>query len=159
MQDTDINEDLFAEILKDDIIKLDETSFSTTLNLSPMVGNDMEAERNSQQPASLPAVPFQGTANEFLAEYPFPGDPSQGTANRRIKLGKHKLELSRFGQLEIKTKSHNTDQSHTCFLTIFSSMSNHQRLVSVVFCILTLLALVLFLFRGFIPSKMSYLLL
>ncbi|XP_044483511.1 NAC domain-containing protein 40-like [Mangifera indica] len=158
-KDTDINEDLFAEILKDDIIKLDETSFSTTLNLSPMVGNDMEAERNSQQPASLPAVPFQGTANEFLAEYPFPGDPSQGTANRRIKLGKHKLKLSRFGQLEIKTKSHNTDQSHTCFLTIFSSMSNHERLVSVVFCILTLLALVLFLFRGFIPSKMSYLLL
>lgn len=163
MQDIDDSEDFFAEILKDDIIKLDETSFSTTLNLPPMVGNNMEAERNSQQPVeavSLPAVPFQEIANQFLAEDPFPGVPFQGTANRRIKLRKQKPKLSRFGQyFEEKTKSQNTDQSYTCILTTFSSMTIHQRLVSVVFCILTLLALVLFLLRGFGGAKTSHMLL
>ncbi|KAJ0083849.1 hypothetical protein Patl1_30350 [Pistacia atlantica] len=162
-KDIDDNEEYFAEILKDDIIKLDETSFSTTLNLPPMVGNIMEAERNTQQPVeavSLPAVPFQVTAIQFQAEDPSPGYPFQGTANRRIKLRKQKPKLSRFGQyLEEKTKSQNTDQSHTCFLTTFSSMTIHQRLVSVVFCILTLLALVLFLFMGFGRAKTSHMLL
>ncbi|XP_031247897.1 NAC domain-containing protein 40-like [Pistacia vera] len=162
-KDIDDNEEYFAEILKDDIIKLDETSFSTTLNLPPMIGNNMEAERNTQQPVeavSLPAVPFQGTAIQFQAEDPSPGYPFQGTANRRIKLRKQKPKLSSFGQyLEEKTKSQNTDQSHTCFLTTFSSMTSHQRLVSVVFCILTLLALVLFLFMGFGRAKTSHMLL
>lgn len=64
------DDDFYADILNDDIIKLDEASVSAAAaDILPVLANKSEAEQNFQQPmqASLPeAIPFQGTANRRI---------------------------------------------------------------------------------------------
>lgn len=70
-QNCDDDKDFYAEILKDDIIKLDEFSKpSISHRLQPTVTNTSEVERKSNQPMV----------------------PVQGTAHRRIKLKKQRYD-------------------------------------------------------------------
>lgn len=57
------DDDFFADILKDDIIKLDESSVSVADNILPVVENNSEAQQESMQAVVSQAIPFQGTAN------------------------------------------------------------------------------------------------
>ncbi|GKV34971.1 hypothetical protein SLEP1_g43299 [Rubroshorea leprosula] len=129
-KDSDDEDDFFAEILKDDIIKLDETSLTDT-------------------PDFLPGI--AGTSQQKSEEMPSYVLPVQGTANRRIKLIKEKSGLDEYS-IE-KNRSPKTESSSTCLLSMFSSRTINIRLISVAFITLTLLALFLSLQRGSKPVE------
>ena len=74
-QDYDEEEDFYADILKDDIIKLDETSLPATPNLLSLVASKVESLTLPHQPADFimsQALPL------WTTQY-------QGLANRRLK--------------------------------------------------------------------------
>ena len=81
----DDEEDYFADILKDDIIKLDETSMSSALDIRPWVDE-------ASVSAALDLEPFAAIAPEDEHKPPptdvvvSPALHFQGIANRRIKL-------------------------------------------------------------------------
>lgn len=110
MQDFD-EDDFFADILKDDIIKLDESSLPTTPEFSPSEGNMLEADRKSQQPV------FCTTKQDH---------PAQGIANRRIRLQKYKSQVDaseviiHSGNLLRKTKRAGSKQSPKCLISVMS---------------------------------------
>ena len=58
------DDDYFADILKDDIIMLDESSESVPDN-KPVVANNSEAHQELMEPVSQ-SIPFQGTANRRI---------------------------------------------------------------------------------------------
>ncbi|XWS73858.1 hypothetical protein CRYUN_Cryun02cG0165400 [Craigia yunnanensis] len=115
-------EDYFAEILKDDIIKLDETSLSATPDILPMIASTSDAERRSQQPRqeNIPHV------SHF-----------QGTANRRIKLRRPKADIlcakasePVVGEISIeKLSSPKSEESTKYLLSLFSLSTANLRLM------------------------------
>ena len=138
-QDSDVEEDYFAEILKDDIIKLDETSLSATPDSLPMIASTSDAERRSQLPRQekIPNV------SHF-----------QGTANRRIKLRRPKAEYFPKPEISIeKLSSPKSEESPKYLLSLFSLRTANPRLIYATFVILTLLALFLSLIGGSKPVK------
>lgn len=76
-QDCD-EEDCFADIMKDDIIKLDDSSYKAKHNLLPTITRKLESSTKS--PTS------QEAQNLMSNRLPF-----QGTANRRLKLQTEKV--------------------------------------------------------------------
>ncbi|KAK0603089.1 hypothetical protein LWI29_001268 [Acer saccharum] len=140
-------EDYFADILKDDIIELDEASLSATATSVVFASNpNPEVASTSQQ--HVEAVPYQAV-------------PLQGTASRRIKLKKQKPGLSRFGEDSSEiTKSQNSEPKPKtkCLLTLGGN-TIHSGVVSVVLCILILLAVFLYFSSVFGKSKPSHMLL
>ncbi|KAK2640805.1 hypothetical protein Ddye_022568 [Dipteronia dyeriana] len=139
-------EDYFAEIMKDDIIELDEASlFATATSVVVASNPNPEVASTSQQHAE--AVPYQPV-------------PLQGSASRRIKLKNQKPGLSRFGEDSSEiTKSQNSELKPTtkCLLTLGGN-TIHSGVVSVLFCILILLAVFLYFSSVFGKSKSSHML-
>ncbi|KAH7561286.1 hypothetical protein JRO89_XS10G0205800 [Xanthoceras sorbifolium] len=133
-KDFEDEEDFFAEILKDDIIQLDEASLSGTSVFTSNLTRE--------------AV---GTSQRHVETVPFKAGPSQRTTSQRIKLGKQP-GLSRLGDT---SKSQNSNQLRPiCFLSIV-----HSKVLFVVFCVLTLLAVCVYLRGGFGKSKSFHMLL
>ncbi|XP_021278361.1 NAC domain-containing protein 89 [Herrania umbratica] len=137
LKDSDDEEDYFAEILKDDIIKLDETSLSAMPpDILPMLASTSDAERRTQLPRQE-NVPH--------------ASPFQGTANRRIKLRRPKADIlcdgasgSVVGELAVeKLTSPKIEESPKCLLSIFSPRTANPRLIYASFVTLTLLVLFL----------------
>lgn len=68
-QDCDRADDCFAEIMNDDIIKLDETFLADNPQLLFMIADKTELERESEPPEPVDTtqvLPFQGTANRRI---------------------------------------------------------------------------------------------
>ncbi|EOY33354.1 NAC domain-containing protein 74, putative isoform 3, partial [Theobroma cacao] len=146
-KDSDGEEDYFAEILKDDIIKLDETSLSAMPPDSlSMVASTSDTERRTQQPRQ------ENVPN---------ASPFQGTASRRIKLWRPKGDIlcdaasgSLVRELAVeKQSSPKIEESPKCLLSIFSPRTANLRLIYASFVILTLLALFLSLIGDSKPVK------
>lgn len=79
MQGSDRNEeDWFADIMNDDIIKLDESSLTANPHLLPTAPGEPQPKITSTEPSRVIAP----------AALPF-----QGTANRRLRLRRPKIEL------------------------------------------------------------------
>ncbi|XWS52811.1 hypothetical protein CRYUN_Cryun11dG0104100 [Craigia yunnanensis] len=145
-KDSDDDEDYFAEILKDDIIKLDETSLSSAApdNL-PMI-----ASTSATEGTQLPRQENVPHVSHF-----------QGTANRRIKLRRPKADIlcaNASGRIvgefsSEKLSSPKSEESPKCLLSIFSPRIAKPRLIYATFVILTLLALFLSFVGGSKPVK------
>ncbi|KAK8550774.1 hypothetical protein V6N13_119276 [Hibiscus sabdariffa] len=149
-KDSDAGEDYFAEILKDDIIKLDETALSGR----PDVASTSNAYQRRSQQARQEDEP---QVSHF-----------QGTANRRIKLRKPKAgeflaaaKTSResergVGEMSIeKLTSPKSGDSPKWQISLFSRWTGNLRLIYATFVILTLLALFLTILGGSQPVKNS----
>ncbi|KAK9022128.1 hypothetical protein V6N11_002417 [Hibiscus sabdariffa] len=157
-KDSDAGEDYFAEILKDDIIKLDETPLSGRPDVSVTIASTSNAyQRRSQQPRQ--------EDEPHVSHF-------QGTANRRIKLRKPKTgeflaaktsteSECGVGEISIeKLTSPKSGDSPKWLISLFSRWTANLRLIYATFVILTLLALFLTILRGSQPVKNStYLLL
>ncbi|KAL9332954.1 hypothetical protein Peur_073093 [Populus x canadensis] len=98
-KDSDNDEDFYADILKDDIIKLDETPFYAPLGLRSLVASNSQAETRPEQPVEmfmsralpLSSISSQGTENQpvemFMSEaLPLRPVPSQGTENQPVEM-------------------------------------------------------------------------
>ncbi|XP_011043286.1 PREDICTED: NAC domain-containing protein 89-like isoform X3 [Populus euphratica] len=98
-KDSDNEEDFYADIMKDDIIKLDETPFCAPSGLRSLVASKSEAETRPKQPVEMfmsEALPLrsilsQGTSNQpvqiFMSEaLPLRPVPSQGTENQPVEM-------------------------------------------------------------------------
>lgn len=132
------DDDFYAEILNDDIVKLDESSL-------PMVTSKSEAERKAKEP-------MQAFVSQVV--------PIQGTANRRIKLRIHEtrtppaeasesLETGNDNYLVGKDNYRpNQEQQPKCVFDMFSLKATKHWRASVVFVILALVALFLSLLGG-----------
>ncbi|XP_022729355.1 NAC domain-containing protein 40-like [Durio zibethinus] len=142
-KDSDDEDDYFAEILKDDIIKLDETSLSATPDILPMTAITSDAERRPQQPRQENVPHFQGTAN------------------RRIKLRRPEADILSanpservVGEISIeKPSSPKSEGSPNCLLFLFLPRTANLRFIYATFVILTLLALFLSFIGGSKPVK------
>ncbi|TYG67564.1 hypothetical protein ES288_D05G085900v1 [Gossypium darwinii] len=146
-KDSDAEEDYFAEILKDDIIKLDETPLSARPDISPRIASSSDAgQRRREQPRK---------ENEPHVAH------LQGTANRRIKLRKPKAadyvvaakastELERgVGEMSIdKLTSPKSGDSPKWLLSLFAPSTANLRFIYATFVILTLVALFLTVLLG-----------
>ncbi|KAK8513350.1 hypothetical protein V6N12_052545 [Hibiscus sabdariffa] len=145
-KDSDAEEDYFAEILKDDIIKLDETPLSARPDVSPMIASTSNAYHKRSQP---PRQENEPRVSRF-----------QGTANRRIKLRKPKAdeflaakastESERgVGEISIeKLTSPKAGDSPKWLISLFSRSTANLRLIYATFVVLTLLALFLTVLGG-----------
>ncbi|XP_052874579.1 NAC domain-containing protein 89-like [Gossypium arboreum] len=91
-KDSDDEEDFFAEILKDDIIRLDETSLSAST------------------PEILPMIATTTHRVSLL----------QGGANRRIRLTRTKADVIQHGTGGISTKKWKSEGPPKCLLSVFS---------------------------------------
>ncbi|XP_022754089.1 uncharacterized protein LOC111302443 [Durio zibethinus] len=130
LKDSEDEEDYFAEILKDEIIKLDEPSFSAAAtDILPMIASTSAAEGSTQQPR----------------QENVPHEPHfQGTANRRIKLRRPKADILCVNASgHVGGKSPKCEESPKCLLSLFSLSTANLRLIYATFVILTLLALFL----------------
>lgn len=69
-QDEDDTDDCYAEIMNDDIIKLDETLLADDPQLLSIIPDQMELKRGSDQLSepvdTTQVLPFQGTANRRI---------------------------------------------------------------------------------------------
>ncbi|KAJ4821944.1 hypothetical protein Tsubulata_036036 [Turnera subulata] len=138
-QEWDKEEDFYADILKDDIVKLDETSLSSAApELLPFVVSMAGAATRPQQ--TLEAITTQVAAAPLRAI-----PPHQGTANRRIKLKKN--DVARGG--EIPTKPTSKKESPKCVIDFTSIMSGKRGFVPAVIVILALLLLLFYLSGGY----------
>ncbi|KAG5239330.1 NAC domain-containing protein [Salix suchowensis] len=94
-KDSDDDEDCFADILKHDIITLDEILLSSPPGLRSQVATSPEAKARSEQPVEifisealpLPSIPSQGTSKQpvkifMSASLPLHSTPSQGTEHQ-----------------------------------------------------------------------------
>lgn len=145
MQDYD-EDDLYADILNDDIIKLDESSLSATpSNMLPVVANNSVAEQNYEAANNSEAeqnyeVPVHASVSQPIL--------LQGTANRRIRL--RKLEAiytsgtSKCGYFIEKTKCPSSPKRSisSARITVMSP------LLFVIFVFMTLMVLLLALLGG-----------
>lgn len=103
LQDYD-EDDFYAEILKDDIIKLDESPMSDTPNMSPLFANNSVAEQKYEEPVE--AIVSQSI-------------PLQGTASRRIRLRKQEAINSSsderaLGSLKTNKKDYIIEKTESC---------------------------------------------
>lgn len=131
------DDDFYAEILKDDIIKLDETSISAALDVSPLSAITPENVQKSQEP-------MESIVSEVL--------PFQGTANRRIRLRKVRAQSSHRRELETSSSNEcqNSEESPKCFKSVSSSrITVNRHHILVVLLLLTFMALFLSLLGGF----------
>lgn len=95
-------EDCFADIMKDDIIKLDDSSYKAKHNLLPTITRKLESSTNSpmsqesQNPMSHRAS-FQGTANRRLKLQTeiVPRRAERSKPHEAIKKNSHALGISR----------------------------------------------------------------
>ncbi|KAJ9188635.1 hypothetical protein P3X46_000013 [Hevea brasiliensis] len=86
-EDSDNQDDFYADILKDDIVKLDETSLSATPEF-PVIARKPEAQTEAQQPGELivsqalhlQAIPFQRNETSFSVTPEFPMITSKSEA-------------------------------------------------------------------------------
>ncbi|PNT21673.1 hypothetical protein POPTR_009G161300v4 [Populus trichocarpa] len=98
-KDSDNDEDFYADILKDDIIKLDETPFFAPPGLRSLVASNSGAGTRPEQPVEifmsealpLRPVPSQGTENQpveiFMSEaLRLSSISSQGTENQPVEI-------------------------------------------------------------------------
>uniref|UniRef100_A0A6N2L4Z1 NAC domain-containing protein n=1 Tax=Salix viminalis TaxID=40686 RepID=A0A6N2L4Z1_SALVM len=98
-KDSDDDEDCFADILKHDIIKLDEVLLSSPPGLRSQVASNPEAKTRSEQPGEifiseappLPSIPSQGTSKQpvkifMSASLPLHSTPSQGTEHQPVEM-------------------------------------------------------------------------
>ncbi|XP_056165586.1 uncharacterized protein LOC115679070 [Syzygium oleosum] len=95
----DGNENFYADILKDDIVKLDESSVSATRNILPTVPINPVAVLMSQDSQNL--------VQDFMSPIP----PFQGTANRRVRLRRQKPESSSTIAPEIKASDYSAEKA------------------------------------------------
>lgn len=142
----DYEEDFFADILNDDIIKLDESLISTTPNMFPLVANKSEAEQKCELPA-------QATLTQTT--------PFQGTASRRTRLWKQAAkqipdERSSLESLETSNSDYlirKIDCSNSLVQSPKSISSDRVtgscNLLFIVFAFMILMVLFLSLFGGF----------
>ncbi|XP_024025054.1 NAC domain-containing protein 60 [Morus notabilis] len=151
-KDYDDDDDFFAEILKDDIIKLDETLISAALDISPLAAFVPEEVQKSQQPG-------EAAVSQDL--------PFQGTANRRIRLKKETVRTNREKAMEntASTKSDylvgkntrpNSKESPKCSASVLSARTTASRhLILAVFLLLAFMALFASLLGGFWRVRMT----
>ncbi|KAL3518595.1 hypothetical protein ACH5RR_021184 [Cinchona calisaya] len=110
-------EDYFADIMKDDIIKLDDSAIFASPQHLQMVAPDPESKRKSKQPAE---VTLSSPLN------------FQGIANRRLRLRRQKLELYEaqpMNTYRVKKVAYSTEltghadlrQPSTCSVRLFSN--------------------------------------
>ncbi|KAJ6311085.1 hypothetical protein OIU76_015748 [Salix suchowensis] len=98
-KDSDDDEDCFADILKHDIITLDEILLSSPPGLRSQVATSPEAKARSEQPVEifisealpLPSIPSQGTSKQpvkifMSASLPLHSTPSQGTEHQPVEM-------------------------------------------------------------------------
>ncbi|GMI92271.1 hypothetical protein HRI_002896400 [Hibiscus trionum] len=152
-KDSDAGEDYFAEILKDDIIKLDETPLSARQDVSHTIVSTSNAyQRRSQQPRqdNEPHVSnFQGTANRRIKmRKPKAGEFLAAKASAESEHGVGEISIE-------KLSSPKSGDSPKWLLSIFSRSTAHLRLIYATFVILTLLALFLTFLGGSEPVKNS----
>ncbi|KAL5574942.1 hypothetical protein UlMin_016641 [Ulmus minor] len=130
-KDYDDDEDFYADILNDDIVKLDESSMAD-LEMNQFTPTKPVAEQKSEYPAEAQALPFQGTAN------------------RRIKLGKQGGSVRKKPSMTSKgieyfvgkIKSPRSEESSKCSKnTIWSARITVNGPLMIVFFLLTLMAL------------------
>lgn len=145
-QDSDA-EDCFAEILKDDIIKLDETPLSARPDISPRFASSSDAGQSRREQPRKESEPHVAHI--------------QGTANRRIKLRKPKAadymvaakastESERgVGEMSVeKLTSPMSGDSPKWLLSLFPPSTANLRFIYATFVILTLVALFLTVLLG-----------
>ncbi|KAG5517190.1 hypothetical protein RHGRI_037827 [Rhododendron griersonianum] len=130
------DDDCFAEILKDEIVDL---------GLLPPAVRKSEDERSLQ-----PIQEIYSPVSHF-----------QGTANRRIKLSKQKIQKHRANVLEVEigknkrvedeSSSQNTERSPKCFMRLLSGMRIGRRSLSMFLVFLTLLIFCFSMLR--VPGK------
>ncbi|PON65233.1 NAC domain containing protein [Trema orientale] len=135
-QKDDVDEDdFYAEILKDDIIKLDETSISAALDIRPLSAITPENVQKSQEPV-------ESTVSHVI--------PFQGTANRRIRLRKVVARTGRGMAIETSTNNYfigktasrqNSEQSPKCTTSVSTSRITVSRHLILVLLLLTFMAL------------------
>ncbi|KAA8544302.1 hypothetical protein F0562_022314 [Nyssa sinensis] len=142
------DEDCFAEILKDDIIKLDEPP-----DILPMVAINSEAEMKSKQPIQAimsHVLPFQGTAEPILE------------MQRRRKQKEYNAKP--LEALEARNENHveeitrpksNTEQRPKCILSIISERTGNRQFIfiSIFLVVLALLVLIASLLGGSWKAK------
>lgn len=139
LQDFSDEDDCYAEILKDDIIKLDETSISATLDIRPVSAITPEIVQKSQEPV-------ESTVSQI--------HPFQGTANRRIRLRKLAAQTSRGWVLESSTSNGDLVGESTSPNSAQSSGVSSSRitvsrhLILVVLLVLTFMALFVSILGG-----------
>ncbi|XP_015577653.1 NAC domain-containing protein 40 [Ricinus communis] len=139
-QDSDKEEDFYADILKDDIVKLDETPFSEAQELLPFIAGKAETQAQAQMQQPMGIIVSQAIPPNSIA--------SQGIANRRIKL---KRQAPPAADAE-PSGSGKEEESPKCVV----SMAKH-RPIFIVFIILTLLALLASWLWGSLHTKrMTY---
>ncbi|KAK9279219.1 hypothetical protein L1049_012897 [Liquidambar formosana] len=130
-KDSDEEENFYADILNDDIIKLDESWLPITPDLLPMVASKFEAERKSKQPV-------EATTSSVL--------PFQGTASRRIRLKRRKLGHFHAKALEASDTKYSEEEakipkSEHCLKRLMSIFSARMVKRCLVLVILTLMFL------------------
>ncbi|KAJ6986126.1 uncharacterized protein [Populus alba] len=99
LKDADNFEDFYADILNDDIIKLDEIPFDAPPGIRSLVASNSEAETRPERPVeifmaealTLRPVPSQGTGNQpveiIMSEaLPLSSISSQGTENQPFEM-------------------------------------------------------------------------
>lgn len=142
MQDYD-EDDFYADILKDDIIKLDESSISATpSNMLPVVANNSVAEQDYEAANNSVAEQNYKVPVQAIVSQPI---PLQGTANRRIRLIKpDAIYTSKRGYFidKIKCPSSPKRSISSARITVMSP------LLFVIFVFMTLMVLLLALLGG-----------
>ncbi|KAJ8750270.1 hypothetical protein K2173_014185 [Erythroxylum novogranatense] len=134
-KDFDSEDDFYADILKDDIVKLDETS---SLNIPGFLAV-----------ASRPAIEnsFQHLFSQTL---PTPASPFLGAANRRVNLKKPALAEA-FKKVDSGQKGKEKERPHNSPKCVFSALSRQfgtGGLISVVSVIMVVLVLLVSLLGG-----------
>ncbi|KAF8364876.1 hypothetical protein HHK36_033143 [Tetracentron sinense] len=140
-KDCDGEYDCFADILKDDIIKLDEYLRPSALLPFPVVANKSGSETKYKQPmhASMPRIL-----------------PFQGTAKRRIRLRKleprqycaETLEVGDQGYSVEEVIQKDAEQLPKCLKSVLSVSMLNNRLIFVLLLVMALLVLYLLVLRG-----------
>ncbi|KAK2971898.1 hypothetical protein RJ640_000521, partial [Escallonia rubra] len=107
-KDYDAEDEWFADIMKDDIIKLDESSLPTSPNHIPLIARhpkwDIEPKAERATPLIARAPKTERTPEQELQGVTSSVLPSQGTANRRIRLRRLKTTTFRSKSLEANEK-------------------------------------------------------
>ncbi|XP_010031542.2 NAC domain-containing protein 60 isoform X1 [Eucalyptus grandis] len=144
----DDEEDFFADILKDDIIKLDESAVSPAPPPLPMVSRQLEAERRSQESIIASLLQVLNFPTEPGQRIDDPREPEQA-----ITSALDGLELNKEYAAD-KDNKPSDEQSQTClFTTIFSGKTFGRRLSAAVLAIAVLAGLLVLLLGGYPRAK------
>ncbi|MCD7466544.1 hypothetical protein HAX54_003355 [Datura stramonium] len=123
--DFDGEEDWFADIMKDDIIKLDDSSLNATpISLIPVRPESSEISNHEAQAAMSAVVPFQGTANRRLrlvraivAQCRFVGSLAANALAWRLRFGKQLKSITPL--MLVQNEDHDT-----CTVTAISDVAS-----------------------------------